>query len=280
MMRALCLALLLALASAAGAQTGDKAAEELRAEMVFWESIRSSTDPADFRAYVEQYPQGRFAALARNRLAALTPQPAAPATAPAAATPSSAPRSSAPGALAVGDTWTYRVTRRGAPATTEEVKVASVAHNAVVEDILGDGPVRRVEHRPGAYLTPSGNLTIFSPYLAALQPSAATPGLQLRVENLDSRTCNAGWSCSLRARVIGRDRVSVPAGSFDATRVEITQSWTSPTQTHDRGEMVSRTLTVWYVPEVRRAVKFQSRGGESRFVYTQYEVELASYELK
>ena len=73
MMRALCLAVLLALAHVAGAQTGDKATEELRAEMVFWESIRSSSDPADFRAYLEQYPQGRFAALARNRLAALAP---------------------------------------------------------------------------------------------------------------------------------------------------------------------------------------------------------------
>ena len=40
-------------------------------ETMFWESIRQSTNPADFRAYLEQYPQGRFAPLARNRLAAL-----------------------------------------------------------------------------------------------------------------------------------------------------------------------------------------------------------------
>ena len=40
-------------------------------ETMFWESIRQSTNPADFRAYLEQYPKGRFAALARNRLAAL-----------------------------------------------------------------------------------------------------------------------------------------------------------------------------------------------------------------
>ena len=273
MMRALVLALILVLASAAGAQTADKAAEELRAEMVFWESIRSSNDPADYRAYLEQYPQGRFATLARNRLAGLTPKPAA---APVPETKSSP----APGALAVGDTWTYRVTRRGAQATTHDVKVISVADNGVVEEVHGDGPARRAEHRPGAYLMPSGDLTIFAPYLAALQPSAATPGLQLRVDNHDSRTCNAGWSCSLRARVIGRDRVLVPAGSFDATRVEITQSWISPSQTNDRGEMVSRTLSVWYVPEVRRAVKFQSRGGESRFVDTQYEIELTGFQLK
>jgi hypothetical protein len=42
-------------------------------EIMFWESIRASSNPADFTAYLEQYPQGRFAALARNRLAALAP---------------------------------------------------------------------------------------------------------------------------------------------------------------------------------------------------------------
>ena len=54
MTRAFFLATLLSLANAAGAQAPERAAEELRAEMVFWESVRSSSDPADFRAYLEQ----------------------------------------------------------------------------------------------------------------------------------------------------------------------------------------------------------------------------------
>lgn len=37
-------------------------------ERTFWETIRNSTDPADFQAYLEKYPGGEFAALARNRL--------------------------------------------------------------------------------------------------------------------------------------------------------------------------------------------------------------------
>ena len=46
--------------------------EELtRAEVVFWESIRESTAPADFEALLEVFPNGTFARLARNRLAAL-----------------------------------------------------------------------------------------------------------------------------------------------------------------------------------------------------------------
>ena len=273
MMRLVCV-LLLALAGAAGAQAPDRATEELRAEMVFWESVRGSTDPADFRAYLEQYPNGKFAALARNRLAALSPKPAVPepVAAPAAAR--------APGAVSVGDTWTYRVAQRGSQSATQEVRVASVTADGLVEEIRGNGPVLRAEHRRGAYLVPAGNLTLFSPYLSVLQPLSITPGLQMRVDNLDARTCNAGWTCSVRARVLGRERVQVPAGTFDATRIEITQSWTSPSQTNDRGESVQRTMTVWYAPEVKRAVRTISRGTPSAFVDTQYELELTSYQLK
>ena len=40
-------------------------------ERTFWESIRTSTDPEDFRAYLKQFPNGTFAALAANRLRSL-----------------------------------------------------------------------------------------------------------------------------------------------------------------------------------------------------------------
>ena len=53
-------------------------------EIVFWQSIRNSTDAADYEAYRLQYPNGAFAALARARatkyrmpqVAALPPAPA------------------------------------------------------------------------------------------------------------------------------------------------------------------------------------------------------------
>ncbi len=37
-------------------------------ELAFWETIKNSTDPEDFKAYLEQYPKGKFATLAKNRL--------------------------------------------------------------------------------------------------------------------------------------------------------------------------------------------------------------------
>ena len=42
-------------------------------ELSFWDSIKSSTDPADFQAYLSKYPIGQFVILARNRLSQLTP---------------------------------------------------------------------------------------------------------------------------------------------------------------------------------------------------------------
>jgi hypothetical protein len=44
-------------------------------ELTFWRSIADSRQAADFRAYLEAYPRGRFVPLARARLAALEERP-------------------------------------------------------------------------------------------------------------------------------------------------------------------------------------------------------------
>jgi len=71
--------------------------ESQAAEMAFWESIKDSTDPAEYQAYLQAFPKGIFAPLARARIrlnqqAAPAPEPqpapakkAEPAPAPAPA---------------------------------------------------------------------------------------------------------------------------------------------------------------------------------------------------
>jgi Caspase domain len=44
-------------------------ATELALDLAFWDAVKDSRSPADYRAYLEQYPSGRFAALARVRAA-------------------------------------------------------------------------------------------------------------------------------------------------------------------------------------------------------------------
>lgn len=64
-----------AAAAAAGVPASRQAgtpAADTTLEVVFWNSIKDSASPADFSAYLEQYPNGAFAPLARNRLRATT----------------------------------------------------------------------------------------------------------------------------------------------------------------------------------------------------------------
>jgi hypothetical protein len=274
MTRALAFVVLFAFAPAALPQSAE--AEAMRMEMVFWESVRSSTDPADFKAYLEKYPKGNFAVLARNRLAALGQQQQAPKPQENAEKPGAAK-----GPLTAGDSWTYRVVnvRAGKPMGTQEVRLVSATGDNLVEEVLDSGGTRRVEHRRGFYLAPVGPYTMFSPYL--LHYGAPQFGVGFRgIDNLDMRTCNAGWTCSASGRTLGWDRVRVPAGEFNAIRVEIYQSWTTPSQTNDRGETVQRTLTVWYSPETKRPVRFISRGGPSANIDTEFELELVSYKVR
>ncbi len=51
-------------------------------ESLFWESIKDSKDPDEFQAYLQQYPQGSFAPLAKTKLAKLSRSEAASAEAP------------------------------------------------------------------------------------------------------------------------------------------------------------------------------------------------------
>ena len=46
-------------------------AEKLAAEREFWTSVKDSNDPAELQSYLERYPNGTYAALARIRLARL-----------------------------------------------------------------------------------------------------------------------------------------------------------------------------------------------------------------
>jgi hypothetical protein len=43
------------------------------AELLFWDTVRNSHNPADFRAYLARFPNGLFVDLARNRIAELQP---------------------------------------------------------------------------------------------------------------------------------------------------------------------------------------------------------------
>jgi hypothetical protein len=55
----------------AEAKAQAEARARLAAESSFWDSIKASKKPADFQKYLDQYPNGKSAGAARNRLAVL-----------------------------------------------------------------------------------------------------------------------------------------------------------------------------------------------------------------
>ncbi len=61
---------------AAKEQTAAEAAQRLAAELGYWNSVKDSANPADYDAYLQRYPDGDFAALARNRKAEVERQAA------------------------------------------------------------------------------------------------------------------------------------------------------------------------------------------------------------
>lgn len=61
--------------TSSGGRTNDTSAtsnvDPAAFELSYWDSIKNSNDSADFKSYLEKYPQGTFASLAKNRLKAL-----------------------------------------------------------------------------------------------------------------------------------------------------------------------------------------------------------------
>ena len=62
--------------ASSNAQSAAVGAGNQAVELAYWDTIKDSTDPADFEAYLAQFPNGAFAALASNRLARLASPPA------------------------------------------------------------------------------------------------------------------------------------------------------------------------------------------------------------
>jgi hypothetical protein len=270
-------------------------------EIAFWETVRDSKNAAELQAYIDNYPNGRFVVLAKARLAALQAQKPAPVARPTQRVEpppqaSVASQSYAAGVRVpqAGDTWTYRLTypkRFGVPLPvpsmrTHIVKVDSSSANEIVDQVLIDGaPASSSRHTQGAYLLTQG-VSIFSPYLADfvdLSQSRSLGDVAIQEEN-----CRSTHACTARARVAGRETIKVPAGTFNAVRIIVDQSWSpgpSASQLGQHGMATAnggRTLTIWYAPEVKRAVKFSSRHGvgDTPPVETHFDLELMSYQLK
>ena len=225
-------------------------------ELAFWDSIKASSQLADYQAYLTQYPNGRFAALARARIRTLSParaKLAAAAPTPIAAEP--APR----GAPAVGELFIYEYTDLWKPGTKLRIAhtIAAVSGREVIERVAAAGQRAASEVAwPAAaefaqWELDGIALREFSPYalaLGVLKPGEPIAGLKgPPVESVDAPE----WS--VRASISEED-VTVPAGKFRAVKV-VLRGTRPPPSTIAMVRPHSFTMTVWYARESTRAVK-------------------------
>ena len=81
-------------------------------DLAFWDAVKGSNSPAELQAYLESFPNGTFAPLAKARIAALSRAAAAPppatAPAPVAAAPAAKPAAPAPVATSAAFDGAYR----------------------------------------------------------------------------------------------------------------------------------------------------------------------------
>ena len=284
-------------------------------EMAFWNSIQGTRIVDDYRAYLRQYPNGRFAELAKSRLEQLSAPPiasAAPAVVapprPAAPPPtqvaSAAPTASSfrvPAGLRAkhpellpqpGDSWTYRYTDPlNRPAEGNMVYLVTGIFDEGVEESF-----RRANQRvanstltvePGLRFASHSGMSAmspdFAPYVQAF--GELDEGKTARVEIVNSRWGADGRLFPLDVTVRGEETITVPAGTFRARRIELrgaSQVMGIQAGSHQAqaGSGVLRVaIDMWYVPGIKRYVKYV---GESSYFSTRLETatfELVSYKV-
>jgi hypothetical protein len=234
------------------------------AETALWQGIQASTRADDFRAYLRQYPKGRFADVALARIGELS----AP-VASAGTRTQLMPR--------VGDTWRYRVTdqfRFGDLFVTARVDAVNEGIVAETWTTTADAKVRTtlVSLKPGFNPLPDWSAAPpeFAPYLQAADVPAgadAAIGVQRRAIDAVPMTLKPSWQ--------GEEEVTVGAGRFRAQKLVL------------RGQASARggaplvaEYVVWYAPGVRRIVKYQVSASAGRSLREATTFELTEYKLQ
>jgi uncharacterized caspase-like protein len=225
-------------------------AADAAAELAFWNSIEGSSSAAgEYRAYLRQYPRGRFAELAQARIAAIAPADAATRVAPSPVIAGVARADLLPRA---GDSWRYRVQDRFrlgdlfVTARVDEVRAGGIAETW---SSTSDARLRStlVPLQPGFHALPDWTLTPpeFAPYLlAALAPGQRIGEQQRRIEQV---------LVPLQVRIEAEEDVDVAAGRFRAVKLVLRgQAGARGTR---GGGVVSAEQVVWYAPQAKRIIK-------------------------
>jgi len=181
---------------------------------------------------------------------------------PATPAPETAASAADAGKPRVGESWTYRTSGKWptSPKRSIVIAVQSVANDVVTEGLRADGLASDVRHSVGArpmFMSWGQIGNEFSPYLGAYADLDRLGTLR----GFATPDVPPSWSqWHSEAKVVGRESVTVPAGRFQAHKVEV---WSSRSASGGpimaNIEPVRIHYLIWYAPTVKRYVKMQRR---------------------
>ncbi len=248
-------------------------AAQVDVELAYWNSVQSSTRADEYRSYLRQYPTGRFAELARSRLAAMA------AIVSAAAPPPTAASARAELMPRVGDTWRYRISdqfRLGDLFVTARVDAVGADGVAETWTTTSDAKVRTtlVPPKAGFSALPGWDSAPpeFAPYLLqdADAPAGSLPTLGRYSRRIDS------VAVPLQAQWLGEEEVVVAAGRFRALKLRLRGESSAQRGSNQK---LSAEHTVWYAPGVKRIVRYEVRSHAGRTLRESTTFELTEYRL-
>jgi hypothetical protein len=158
----------------------------------------------------------------------------------------------------VGDTWVYHYASifRALPPRTVEIRLLESGPAGFRDRVAVSGAAESEEHAFTSALElverPLAGFAVyeFSPYLQAFGRLPASAAVVAPPPTW-------GHPFAGRAVLRGTERVTVPAGSFEAIRMDYALSRTPGWTLQPRIDPVSTLATVWYEPAVKRPVQWQ-----------------------
>lgn len=261
--------------------SGAELERQIEADLAAWNAVKSSQQAEDWVNYLRNFPNGRFAEIAQMRLSRLlakvekpapvsapaAEKPAAAAAAPPAATDkpaieikagAAAPQLLQPSAnpysagryplgrhFTVGDSATYRETDllTGIEQRVYTLRVTRVDPDA--DRVLINGGIGIMDLMGN--VIKQGRKEFDVPRQFA--PAEFQVGKKWTAAFVASKQGTTA-SISFDVQIVSREKVSVPAGTFDAFKVEAT-GWNMT-----RGKQMN--VTLWLVPGVNFPIKHES----------------------
>ena len=252
-----------------------EAEKQFQEEFALWERIQGSKEPAPLEDYLRRYTSGKFSELAQFRLDQVLEQLGEKPVQITDATrntgnPYSKGTVRVNTEYAIGDSYTYRKLDMATQAEVQKytlfitnVTDQMLVYNkgAEVRDLLGNF------FKTAEYGDYSGNEGGAAQFHVAEYSVGKKWAARYRVKGTDGKE----WSTEYEFKVVGKEKITVPAGEFDAFRVE------------GKGANTLGALlqyTYWIAPDrVRRvlATEFIARGSQTGKLFVNERRELVAF---